>query len=313
MPGALQVYSASAPSPGAQWAAVSRDELDVAQTLRSGQCFRWRKTPAGEWRGSVGGRILRLWPAEGGFWWETAPAPPDWGIVRRYFALDVDLAALQRAWIRAEPRVADAVARWPGLRVLRQEAVEVLFAFLCASCNTMTKIGRSVNALAARYGPIVGVVEGEPVHGFPEPELLMRAAEADLRADLWGFRAPRVAAAARHVVARGPGWLESLRTAALGEARSELMSLFGVGPKIADCVCLFGLWHDSAAPIDTHVRRAAARLGGPELATAGYEACAASLRERFGEKAGWAQQYLFVDEAARSRRRALAAPHDTVG
>jgi N-glycosylase/DNA lyase len=293
-----------------RWAAVPARTLNFDASLSSGQTFRWRRTTDGEWRGVIGSVAVRLRPAEDGFRWQTLPEPGRWDLIRRYFALDVDLEQMYPVWEAAEPRIGPSLARHAGMRILRQEAEEAFFAFQCASCNTIPKISRSVTALARRYGEPLAEIEGETFYRFPSAERIAEASEADLRADLWGFRAPRLIELARHVAAQGEGWLESLRAKPYGEAHMALASLPGIGAKIADCICLCGLQHDEACPIDTHVRQMAVRMFRPDLAgrslTPGVYAAIASLfREKFGPYAGWAQQYLFYDELRYSKNASL--------
>lgn len=61
--------------------------------------------------------------------------------------------------------------------------------------------------------------------------------------------------AARSVVC-GHIDLEKLQLLPYEEARQELLKLYGVGEKVADCICLFALHKLEAFPIDTHIRQA---------------------------------------------------------
>ncbi len=288
-----------------EWAAIPSSTLNIPATLECGQNFRWARLISGDnssdWIGVVEDFAVRLRPGESGFWWQTYPKNGQWDLLHRYFALDVDLGALYDDWIVQEPRIASSIARNAGLRILRQEAEEAFFSFLCASCNTVSKIKRSVRALAAEYGEPLAEIDGRSLYRFPKATQLARASEEMLRASLWGYRAPRVIAAARTVAEQGEDWLQSLRDVPYREAHHELTSLHGIGDKIADCICLFGLWHDEACPIDTHVRQIAVRLYKPKLSQKSltpivYETLAGALRQRFGQYTGWAQQYLFFDD-----------------
>ncbi|HEX2172529.1 MAG TPA: hypothetical protein VHL09_08800, partial [Dehalococcoidia bacterium] len=85
----------------------------------------------------------------------------------------------------------------------------------------------------------------------------------------------------------------------------------GIGPKIADCICLFGLGFDEAVPIDTHVWAITHELFGTQvpsrtLTPRTYRYLGDLWRDRFGPYAGWAQQYLFQmrrDQPVRARFR----------
>jgi N-glycosylase/DNA lyase len=288
------------PAGSLNWSAIGRKQLNISFTLASGQCFRWEPSPEGEWYGVVEDSVVRLKPEESGFWWETYPQPGRWELIHRYFALDVDLQRLYAEWRKQDARIAPSLHRWEGLRILRQDAEEAFFAFHCATCNSVVKITRSVRALAQRYGEPICRLGGKTFYRFPTAERLANASESALREDLWGFRAPRLIASARYLLMQEPGWLESLRTRPYREAHEALLKLEGVGAKVADCICLFALWHDEATPIDTHLWKIAVQmflpdLRGRSLTPALYQCAADQLRERFGAYAGWAQQYLFLD------------------
>ncbi len=121
-----------------------------------------------------------------------------------------------------------------------------------------------------------------------------------------GFRGENIRNAARHIVDRGEGWLVGLRDLPYFDAREQLLSMRGVGRKIADCVCLFALDKDEAVPVDTHIRQLAHRLFLPDMkaksVTDGvYARVVEAFRERYGELAGWAQQFLYYEDLLRSR------------
>jgi len=284
-----------------QWAAIPPAVLNIPASLDSGQCFRWLPAPNGDYLGVIGDAAVRLRPGSDGFAWQTYPEPRRWDLIERYFALDVDLEALHAAWVEAEPRIGPSLITNAGLRILRQDAEEAFFSFLCASCNTVVKIRRSIQALVREYGSPIAILDGRELFTFPTARRIAGASEDLLRSHLWGYRAPVLIGTAQEVVSRGEGWLPTLRDREYREAHAELTAMHGIGPKIADCICLFALWHDRAVPIDTHVRQVAVRMFKPELAHRSltptvYNTLAGLYRDRFGPYAGWAQQYLFFDE-----------------
>ncbi|MBC7804807.1 MAG: hypothetical protein H7145_01530, partial [Akkermansiaceae bacterium] len=100
--------------------------------------------------------------------------------------------------------------------------------------------------------------------------------------------------------------LASLRSVSHDDAKRELTTFFGVGEKIADCVCLFALDKDAAIPVDTHIWRMARawyvpELAGTSLTAASYAKVGQAFLDTFGDKCGWAQQTLFYRAAVGSR------------
>lgn len=284
--------------------------LNLSITLRSGQSFRWRRDEAGVWWGVVENTALTAWQEEDApdspLYWQTFPVPDQTALIHDYFRFEVDLEARAAEWVRAEPRIAEAVGKFRGLRILRQPPEECFFGFLCATAKPVVQIERLVWNLAARYGaPMETEWPALALHVFPTLEALAAAEESDLRAAGWGFRAPRVVTNACHLTTQEQGWLRSLRRVSYAEARAALLGLSGIGAKVADCICLFSLDKDEAAPIDRHIQRIGCRLFHPDLAgktltPAVYDALADAYRERFGAFAGWAQQYLFLEALNRN-------------
>lgn len=75
------------------------------------------------------------------------------------------------------------------------------------------------------------------------------------------------------------------------QARKALTACRGIGPKVADCICLFGLGHREAFPVDTWVRRIVERHYG------GRFPC-----ERYPEVQGIMQQWMFAYERREAGR-----------
>lgn len=278
-----------------RWA-IAPERLDLAATLTCGQVFRWVSPRPGRWLGTDDGIAFSV----------TARGPGEWEVestgdpARLWQALSLDkdpqLPDLDAdsAWLRA------CAARTQGLRLMRPaDPVETLFAFMCTANNHLRRIVPMVHALAAR-GPVVAAWDGVELHAFPSLETVADLAEAELRSQGFGYRGGTIPRAARAVLDRGGlEWLMGLRREPWPAARGALMQLPGVGPKLADCIALFGLHHGACVPVDTHVWQIATRHLFPEWAGLAvterrYLAVGDWFRSRFGEDAGWAHQRAFV-------------------
>ena len=66
---------------------------------------------------------------------------------------------------------------------------------------------------------------------------------------------------------------------------SSLLERKGIGPKVANCICLFGLGHVGAFPIDTHVKQLLKKYYPDGFDFERYRGCA-----------GIIQQFLFYYE-----------------
>jgi N-glycosylase/DNA lyase len=260
--------------------------LDLDLTFMCGQAFRWRLS-GGAWSGVVGRADVRVRAAAGGaLEAEVLGDDPGPEALIQYFRADEDPRThLEHA---EELRAVPGLLPLLGLRLLRQEPWETLASFVCSAAANIPKITACVEGMAAAWGE---PIEGSERRSFPPPEALARVREADLRGLGLGFRAPYVKAVAGRI-AGDPCWSWSrLReTPDIGEARKALTSLPGVGPKIADCVLLFGLGRLEAYPVDRWIRRATLELAGRRRAK---DEELARWAERLGPGRGYLQQVIF--------------------
>ena len=247
--------------------------------------------------------------------------------------MSLDLGGLYEHWSDVDANFRQKAPTFTGVRILNQDAWEALIAFICSSNNNISRISqmvrrpwlsgpditdmKQVHKLCKHYGPMIGHIEDEAFHDFPSPEgLTGKDVESHLRELGFGYRAKYIAETARIVAREKPAdWLETLRNpenpgfatpdvskdkhTTYKEAHEELLSLKGVGPKVADCVCLMGLGWGESVPVDTHVWQIAQRdyKFGKKAKTFNkvmYDAVGDHFRGLWGKYAGWAHSVLFT-------------------
>ncbi|KAI5862113.1 8-oxoguanine DNA-glycosylase [Durotheca rogersii] len=320
---------------------LSLADLCIETTLRCGQTFRWLKIDD-EWNCVLHGRLLSLKQDKDHLHYRVAPpaTPPGLptpsspvkiepdesaerdnteALLRHYFSLRHDSAALYDQWSKSDPNFRKKAPKFTGIRILSQDPWEALVAFICSSNNNISRISQMVHKLCKHYGSLVGHIGEEAFHDFPTPQALTgKEVEAHLRELGFGYRAKYIAETSRLVSQEKPaGWLESLTnpenpswgtTEAANSAdpptykhaHEQLLLLSGVGPKVADCVCLMGLGWGEAVPVDTHVWQIAQRdykFGKVKTKTfskAMYDSVGDHFRKIWGQQAGWAQSVLFT-------------------
>ena len=173
--------------------------------------------------------------------------------------------------------MAEAAAFAPGIRILRQEPWEALCSFIISQNNHIPRIKGIIERLCQRLG---AEIPGTAWHAFPTAERLAACSLEDLAPLRAGFRAKYLLDAARKV-ASGQVDLARVAAAPVEEGRRELQTIFGVGPKVAECALLYGFHKTECFPLDVWMKRAMATL------------LPGRRPEEFGENAGLAQQYLF--------------------
>jgi N-glycosylase/DNA lyase len=280
--------------------AHSFTDQSLAETLDGGQSFRWRRQPAsGTWQGVFAKHSVQLRLRSSGdelhFRAATDRALAG-AALHRYLAMAPQLpAALARLPLQSDPVLAAALAACPGLILLRQPFAETLLGFILSSTKRIPQIRQMCDTLAARFGPELA----PGIHGLPTWAALATVGEPALRRCALGFRAGYVHRAALFL-ADHPGWLEQVEALPYAEAKAALVTLPGVGEKVADCALLFGAGRLEAFPVDVWILKTLAAgyglEGWPPTQLAQFG------RVHFGPLAGLAQQYLFAHARASAGR-----------
>ncbi|MDP1579396.1 MAG: DNA glycosylase [Candidatus Didemnitutus sp.] len=298
----------SAWQPLAQW---TPSPAVLAETIDGGQAFRWSRAEAGIYTGQWLDNVVELRWRDGVVSWRSPPAQHARAAqsLPRYLGGDTDWTQLTDAlpW-RSDAHLARCLAAFPGLRLLRQPFGETLLGFLCSATKQIPQIKHMLALLAERHGapisPTCGSEGARRRHSLPTWAALACVPEAELRHCALGFRARYISETARFLAAH-PTWLDETEAAPYALAKTRLISLPGVGEKVADCVLLFGAGKLEAFPVDTWILKALARRYGLDGWTPAQ--LAQFGRAHFGPHAGLAQQYLFSWERQYGRTISGAA------
>ncbi|MBQ8740382.1 MAG: DNA-3-methyladenine glycosylase 2 family protein [Clostridia bacterium] len=253
---------------------TSATNFDLAQTLDCGQAFRWRKNDNGVWQGIAFGRYIELYENNGDIIINGSSKEDFEKLWKNYFDLERDYAQIIKE-ISIDPTVKKAAEYSNGIRLLNQEPWEALCSFIISQNNNIPRIKGIVERLCENFGEKIN--DG---YTFPSAETVAKLTLDELSVIRSGFRAKYILDAAQKVVS-GEIVLEALKDTDYDNAREILMTIKGVGPKVADCVLLYGLGHKNAFPRDVWINRALQQMFNGNIPD-----CA----KKYG---GIVQQYIF--------------------
>jgi len=256
---------------------VFRDirDLDLTHIFECGQCFRWVPDGPDAYAGAAGSFAARA--CFDGSDLTVEASGGDEAFWRNYFDLDTDYGAIKRSLAESEPLIKPATEYGQGIRILNQDPFEMIISFIISQNNNIPRIRKNIESICSRYGE---PIEGSGRCAFPAPEALAKADEAELAAMKLGYRGPYIKAAAGRFLECG-----------CPKDREDLLSYYGIGPKVANCIMLFGLRDTEAFPVDTWVKHIMNDMYG--FGPGDVRGMQSFARERFGSLAGYAQQYLF--------------------
>lgn len=230
------------------------DNFNLEQICQSGQCFRMNKKSETMYSVIAGQRYLEIEQQgrECIFYCGFKEFEDFW---RGYFDLESNYAAYIENVDSRDFYLKNAVAFGSGIRILRQDLWEMIVSFLISQQNNITRIRRCIQNICEKYGDKMINQQGEIYYGFPYPKTLAKLEEDDLKECNLGYRSKYVVRTAK-LIDSGKFDLAAVKELPYKEAKAELLKLFGVGEKVADCICLFGLHYLQAFPIDTHIKQA---------------------------------------------------------
>lgn len=250
---------------------LNEKDLDLDETLDCGQAFRWKKVGSDykcTYEGSFFNDSLRISEiSKGNFILHNTSEEEFLGRWVDYFDLRTNYSELKKQFSEDET-LSKACEFAGGIRLLKQNSWECLISFIISQNNNIPRIKGIIDRLCEKYG------------GFPSAEQMRGVTADDLAYLRSGFRGKYLSDAVECVNC-GTVNLAEIAAAPIDEAREALKKIKGVGPKVAECVLLFGMHRTEAFPVDVWIKRVLAEYypdGFPEFAK---------------ENAGIAQQYLF--------------------
>ena len=252
-------------------------DIDLEATFHCGQCFRFsKKDSEGKFSAVINGNYISIWhDDENRLFLSGQGVSRDIDFYTSYLDLDLDYGEIKKI-LSEDENLKKAVIFSPGIHILRQDPWEALGSFIFSSNNNITRISGMISRFCELFG--------EPATGggfsFPSPERVAVLSKEDLAPLRCGYRDEYILDAAKKVASREID-LEEIAKRDIEYGRAELMKIKGVGPKVAECVLLFGFHKLEAFPVDVHMKRVMAELypnGLPVFAL---------------PYAGIAQQYLF--------------------
>lgn len=250
--------------------------MNIKTISKSGQCFRLNQIDDKHYELVAMGEVVNIFYEDGRDSFILYPVH-EW--VFDYFNVNLDPEIKD-----PDPFLMKAIEYSPGLTILRQDPWEVLVSFIISQRKSIPAIKNSIERLCKAYGTPID----DTHYAFPTAEQLMWINKDECGL---GYRKNYIRKLARDVV-DGNFSMEALVSADYDTAKEMLLSIKGVGEKIANCVLLYGLHFDNAFPVDVHMKHIL-----DEYYPNGFP------YDRYDGQLGLVQQYLFEYDRYLTKRR----------
>ena len=271
------------------------DSFELSDIFDCGQCFRWNEQEDGSYTGVFKGNVLNVKKEGNKVTFKGICNGDIKEVVEDYFDLNRDYKKIKEYLSKIDDNMKKSVEYGKGIRILNQDLWETIISFIISANNNIPRIKGIIERLSKNYGEEIEY-NGEKYYTFPTAEELKDVSVEKYRELGLGFRDIRLYETTKMIL-NGEVDLDNLRNNLnTMEVRNKLLTLSGVGPKVADCILLFSdLKRFEVFPIDVWVRRVMNDLyiKNEDETKVNKKQIEKIAKEKFGNLAGLAQQYLF--------------------
>lgn len=271
------------------------DSFELKDIFDCGQCFRWNRQEDGSYTGVFGENILNVRKEKENIVMEGLCRKDIKKTVEEYFDLNRDYNQIKEKLAKIDKNMETSIKYGQGIRILNQDLWETIISFIISANNNIPRIKGIIERLSYTYGTKM-TWKGKDYYAFPTAEQLRDVTSKEYRDLGLGFRDKRLYETTQMIVNKQVNLNQMQKNQNTFEVREQLLSLSGVGPKVADCILLFStLKRLEVFPIDVWVRRVMNDLyiKQADETKVSKKQIEKIATEKFGDLAGLAQQYLF--------------------
>lgn len=269
--------------------------FELKDIFDCGQCFRWNIEEDGSYTGVFGNNVINVAKKGNDVIFKGICDGDIKKICNFYFDIDRDYEEIKSKLSRVDEYMKESVEYGKGIRILNQDLWETIISFIVSANNNIPRIKGIIERISKKYGKEI-YYNKKIYYTFPTIEQLSKASVEDLRNLGLGFRDIRVYETTKMLLNKQVDLDKLKNEKDFYKVREELLTLPGVGPKVADCILLFSyLKRWEAFPIDVWVRRVMNELyiKNDDETKVNKKQIEKIAQEKFGDLAGIAQQYLF--------------------
>jgi N-glycosylase/DNA lyase len=266
-------------------------DFHLDHTFDNGQCFRWNREDDGSYTGVAFGRAANIAYHGESLIIDNITAEEFQSVWKDYLDLDRDYGAIKQMLSAKDPAMERAIEYGCGMRIIKQDKWETLISFILSQNNNIARIKKCVESICEAHGRPIGMYRGKMRYAFPTPEELAGLVPQELDTCRLGYRAKYIVETAGQILADGEKTLYSLDVSPTEVGFDYLLSLSGVGPKVANCILLFAMGKHESFPLDVWIKRVMNQIY--QIEEGNVKKMHEFAAEHFGGYGGIAQQYLF--------------------
>lgn len=270
------------------------NSFEPVHIFECGQCFRWNKEDDCSYTGIFKKNVLNVKKEKDKIIFKGLCDGNIEEICTSYFDLDTDYEKIKEKLSNIDDYLKTSIEYGNGIRILNQDLWETIISFIISANNNIPRIKGIIERMSKKYGQEI-IYGDRKYYTFPQIDELSNATVEDLRGLGLGFRDKRIYETTKMFLEKEITLEELQKEENIDTLREKLMTLSGVGEKVADCIMLFSLKKYSVFPIDVWVKRVMNDLyiKNDDESKVSKKLLQNLAKEKYEDLAGLAQQYLF--------------------
>lgn len=264
-----------------------KSDINLYDTLLSGQAFRITLEEDNSFTVILSDRVINIKKEEDYIVIDSNNLNNLELVVRYYFDLDRDYNVINEKF-KDNFIFKNNIDLCKGYKILKQNPFEMYISYIISQNNNVKRITNSINKISELYGKKV-IFNNKNYYLFPNFEELKNITLEELKLTGVGFRDAYIINAINKLKEE-PMFLEKIDFLSTKEALKELMSIKGIGLKVASCILMFGYSRFDTFPIDTWVKKYVNENFNIKNS---IETISKFMRDNFGDYSGLAIQYLY--------------------
>lgn len=259
-------------------------DFDLKSTILSGACFRVIEETDGSFTNILKDRVINIKQINNELIVTSSKKDNLEEIIKEYFDLNRDYSIINQELINNDKNMIEVISKCKGYKILNQEPFEMCISYIISQNNNVKRISNSINDISNKYGKKI-IFNNKEYHLFPTYDDMKNISIEELRNFKVGFRAEYI----KDFLDKYET-LKDINSLNTNDALNELMTIKGIGIKVASCILLFGYKRLDTFPIDTWVKKSISELYNIKNDQKTIEKFA---KHTYKEYSGLAIQYLF--------------------
>lgn len=259
-------------------------DFDLKSTILSGACFRVIEEKDGSFTNILKDRVINIKQINNELIVTSSKEDNLEEIIKEYFDLNRDYNIINQELINNDKNMTEVISKCKEYKILNQEPFEMCISYIISQNNNVKRISNSINDISNKYGKKV-IFNNKEYHLFPAYNDIKNISIEELRSFKVGFRAEYI----KDFLDKYET-LKDINSLNTTDALNELMTIKGIGIKVASCILLFGYKRLDTFPIDTWVKKSISELYNIKNDQKTIEKFA---KNTYKEYSGLAIQYLF--------------------